>query len=108
MQVVHGGGIASEFELAFAGLHRLLRPLFELIDRLPEPQAAALRRAFGASGDATHDRFLLSIAVLSLVSEAAERGPLLCVVDDAHWLDRPSADALRFCARRLERRASGS
>jgi DNA-binding CsgD family transcriptional regulator len=101
-QVLQGLGVASESELAFAGLHRLLRPAFGLIDRLPDPQAAALRGAFGRSGDGTHNRFFVSIAVLSLLAEAAERGPLLCVVDDGHWLDRPSADALRFCARRLD------
>jgi hypothetical protein len=60
-----------------------------------------LRGAFGLSDDGTGNRFLLSIAVLSLLSEASEKEPLLCVVDDAHWLDRPSADALRFCSRRV-------
>ena len=60
-----------------------------------------MRGAFGLSDDGTDNRFLLSIAVLSLLSEASEKEPLLCVVDDAHWLDRPSADALRFCSRRL-------
>src|SRR3954462_279456 len=94
-------GIESESELAFAALHQLLRPVFELIDRLPDPQAAPLRGAFGLPDEGTHNRFVLSVAVLSLLSEASEPGPLLCVVDDAHWLDRPSADALRFCARRL-------
>src|SRR3954470_18017758 len=91
----------SEFELAFAAPHQLLMRVFELIDRLPDPQAAPLRGAFGLSDEGTHNRFVLSVAVLGLLSEASEPGPLLCVVDDAHWLDRPSADALRFCARRL-------
>src|SRR4051794_15381305 len=100
-RVLRAVGIESESELAFAALHQLLRPVFELIDRLPDPQAAPLRGAFGLSDKGTHNRFVLSVAVLSLLSEASEPGPLLCVVDDAHWLDRPSADALRFCARRL-------
>ena len=100
-RVLRAVGIESESELAFAALHQLLRPVFELIDRLPDPQAAPLRGAFGLSDEGTHNRFVLSVAVLSLLSEASEPSPLLCVVDDAHWLDRPSADALRFCARRL-------
>src|SRR3954469_10781818 len=100
-RVLGAVGIESESELAFAALHRLLHPVFDLIDRLPDPQAAPLRGAFGLSDDGTGNRFLLSIAVLSLLSEASEKEPLVCVVDDAHWLDRPSADALRFCSRRV-------
>src|SRR5829696_5756412 len=100
-RVLRAVGIESESELAFAALHQLLRPVFALIDRLPDPQAAPLRGAFGLSDEGTHNRFVLSVAVLSLLSEASEPGPLLCVVDDAHWLDPPSADALRFCSRRL-------
>src|SRR3954452_16457846 len=100
-RVLGAVGIESESELAFAALHRLLQPVFDLIDRLPDPQAAPLRGAFGLSDDGTDNRFLLSIAVLSLLSEASEKQPLLCVVDDAQWLDRPSADALRFCSRRV-------
>src|SRR5215212_4275707 len=100
-RVLRAVGIESESELAFAALHRLLQPVFNLIDRLPDPQAAPLRRAFGLSDDGTGNRFLLSVAVLSLLSEACEQGPVLCLVDDAQWLDRPSADALRFCSRRL-------
>src|SRR3954465_2363994 len=94
-------GIESESEVAVRAPHQLLRPVFELIDRLPDPQAAPLRGAFGLSDEGTHNRFVLSGAVWSLLWEASEPGPLLCVVDDAHWLDRPSADALRFCSRRL-------
>jgi DNA-binding CsgD family transcriptional regulator len=100
-RVLRAVGIESESQLAFAALHQLLRPVFDLIDRLPDPQVAPLRGAFGVSEGGTDNRFVLSIAVLSLLSEASEQGPLLCVVDDAHWLDRPSADALRFCARRI-------
>jgi len=104
-RVLRAVGIESESQLAFAALHQLLRPVFDLIDRLPDPQVAPLRGAFGLSEGGTDNRFVLSIAVLSLLSEASEQVPLLCVVDDAHWLDRPSADALRFCARRI--RAEG-
>jgi DNA-binding CsgD family transcriptional regulator len=100
-RVLRAVGIESESQLAFAALHQLLRPVFDLIGRLADPQAAPLRGAFGLSDDGTENRFVLSIAVLSLLSEASEQGPVLCVVDDAHWLDRPSADALRFCSRRL-------
>jgi DNA-binding CsgD family transcriptional regulator len=100
-RVLEAVGIESESELAFAALHQLLRPVFELIGRLPDPQAVPLCGAFGLSDGGTENRFVLSIAVLSLLSEASEQGPVLCVVDDAHWLDRPSADALRFCSRRL-------
>src|SRR3954452_6886279 len=100
-RVLRAVGVESEAQLAFAGLHQLLRPAFYLIGRLPDPQAAPLGGAFGLSAEGTDNRFVLSIAVLSLLSEACEEGPVLCVVDDAHWLDRPSADALRFCSRRL-------
>src|SRR3954447_8126097 len=100
-QVLRAVGVESEAQLAFAGLHQLLRPEFHLIDRLPDPQAAPLSGAFGLSADGTDNRFVLSIAVLSLLSEACEEGPVLCLVDDAQWLDRPSADALRVCSRRL-------
>src|SRR4051794_18425925 len=100
-RVLRAVGVESEAQLAFAGLHQLLRPAFHLIDRLPDPQAAPLSGAFGLSAAGTDNRFVLSIAVLSLLSEACEEGPVLCLVDDAQWLDRPSADALRFCSRRL-------
>src|SRR5215207_1224895 len=100
-RVLRAVGIESESELAFAALHQLLRPVFDLFGRLPDPQAAPLRGMFGLSDDGTEKRFVLSIAEVSLLSEACEEGPVLCVVDDAHWLDRPSADALRFCSRRL-------
>ena len=88
LQVLEARGIESEAELAFAGLHQLLRPVLDQVDSLPAPQARALRGAFGleeGNGDA---RFLVSVAVLSLLAEVAERRPVLCVVDDAHWLER--------------------
>src|SRR5512132_108736 len=102
LQVLEARGIESEAELAFAGLHQLLRPILGQVDGLPGPQATALRAAFGLEQGRVDDRFLVSVAVLSLLAEAAERRPVLCVVDDAHWLDEASANALFFVARRLE------
>jgi DNA-binding CsgD family transcriptional regulator len=100
--VLNGAGIESESQLAFSTLHQLLRPVLDRVDALPAPQAAALRAAFALSDEAVPDRFHVSLGVLGLLSEAAEEAPLLCVVDDAHWLDQASADALVFSARRLE------
>ena len=102
MQVLEARGTESEAELAFAGLHQLLRPVLGRVERLPRPQAMALRAAFGLEQAGGDNRFLVSLAVLSLLAEAAERRPVLCVVDDAHWLDEASASALVFVARRLE------
>lgn len=100
MRVLSTRGVESESLLAFAALQRLLRPVLPLADRLPAPQAAALRGAFGQE-DGSSERFLIFLATLSLLAEAAEEGPILCVVDDAHWLDDVSAAALLFVARRL-------
>ena len=102
MLVLEARGVESEAELAFATLHQLLRPVLGQVDALPHPQAKALRAAFGLEQAAGDDRFLVSVAVLSLLAEAAERVPVLCVLDDAHWLDEASANALAFAARRLE------
>ncbi|HEX8134552.1 MAG TPA: LuxR C-terminal-related transcriptional regulator, partial [Actinomycetes bacterium] len=102
MQVLEARGVESEAELAFAGLHQLLRPVLGRVDRLPPPQAAALRTAFGLQQGRAEDRFLVSLAVLGVLAEVAEQRPVLCVVDDAHWLDEASASALSFVARRLE------
>ena len=102
LQVLEARGIESEAELTFAGLHQLLRPILGQVDGLPGPQATAMRAAFGLEQGRVEDRFLVSVAVLSLLAEAAERRPVLCVVDDAHWLDEASANALVFVARRLE------
>jgi DNA-binding CsgD family transcriptional regulator len=99
--VLRTSGIESESPLAFAALQRLLRPVLRLADRLPDPQARALRRAFGAE-EGEVDRFLVFLAALSLLAEAAEEAPVLSVVDDAHWLDDASAAALQFLARRLQ------
>jgi len=94
-------GIESEAPLAFAAVQRLLRPVLRHAAQLPAPQAGALRAAFGEGDEQAPDRFLVFLAVLSLLAEAAESVPVLCVVDDAHWLDEASAAALGFVARRL-------
>ena len=100
-RVVRTVGYQSEMELAFAALHQLCVPLLEGLTRLPAPQRDALRIAFGLGPGPTPDRFLVGLAVLNLLSDAAEPQPLLCVVDDEQWLDRESAQVLGFVARRL-------
>ncbi|MFB4276765.1 AAA family ATPase [Nonomuraea sp. MTCD27] len=100
-QTLRAAGVESEMELAFAGLHQLCLPLMGQIDRLPGPQRDALAVAFGLSAGSVPDRFLVGLAVLSLLAEAAEEQPLVCVVDDAQWLDQVSAQTLAFVARRL-------
>jgi len=100
-RVARASGVESEMELPFAGLHQLCAPLLELADNLPPPQRAALRVAFGLEFGGPPDRFLIGAAVLSLLAEVSDRQPLLCVVDDAQWLDQASAQALTFVGRRL-------
>jgi DNA-binding CsgD family transcriptional regulator len=100
-QIVRAAGVESELELAYAGLHQLCSPYLDRIDGLAAPQRQALGTAFGlVSGDAA-DRFLVGLAALTLLCEVAEDQPLICVVDDAQWLDQPSAQTLEFVARRL-------
>jgi DNA-binding CsgD family transcriptional regulator/tetratricopeptide (TPR) repeat protein len=94
-------GVEAEMELAFAGLHQLCAPFLDRLDRLPAPQRNALSTAFGLRVDDAPDRFLVGLALLSLLSDVAEEQPLVCVVDDAQWLDQASAQALGFVARRL-------
>jgi DNA-binding CsgD family transcriptional regulator len=101
MTVLRSVGIESEHELPFAGLHQLVRPCLGLVDRLPAPQAASLRGAFGIGFDQVQNPFLVALGLLSLLAEAADERPVLCVIDDAHWLDRASQHALVFAARRL-------
>jgi DNA-binding CsgD family transcriptional regulator/tetratricopeptide (TPR) repeat protein len=103
--VLRGVGVESESELAYAALHQILRPVFAHIDQLPEPQADALRAAFALTDGTVDQRFRVSSGVLGLLSEVADRQPLLCLVDDAQWFDRASIDALLFAARRLEAEA---
>ena len=99
-RVVRASGVQSELELAFAGLHQLVAPMIDQLERLPDPQRDALRTAFGVSPGSAPDRFLIGLAVLSLLSDVAEERPLICVVDDEQWLDRASAQVLAFVARR--------
>src|SRR3954447_19684071 len=101
LTVVRSVGVQSEMELPFAALHQLSAPMLHRLDRLPGPQRDALGTAFGLSAGPAPDRFLVGLAVLGLLAEVAEEGPLVCVIDDAQWLDRASAQALAFVARRL-------
>jgi len=106
-RVTRAAGVQSEMELVYAGLHQLCAPLLDRLDRLdrlPGPQRDGLRAAFGMRGAASLDRFLVGLAALNLLSAAAEERPLVCLVDDAQWLDRASAQVLAFVARRLSRR----
>jgi DNA-binding CsgD family transcriptional regulator len=101
MRVLSVAGVESETELAYAGLHALLRPVLHLADRLPAHQAQALEAALALRPSDQHDRLAASAGTLTLLAEAATEQPLLVLVDDAHWLDRPSAQAISFAARRL-------
>jgi DNA-binding CsgD family transcriptional regulator len=100
-RVLRTGGVEAEMELPFAALQQLCSPVLELNERLPPPQRDALAVALGLSAGKAPDPFLIGLAVLGLMSEVAEERPLLCAVDDAQWLDRASARALAFVARRL-------
>jgi DNA-binding CsgD family transcriptional regulator len=100
-RVVRAAGVESEMELAFAALQQLCAPMLDRLEGLPAPQQDALAVAFGLRAGDAPDRFLVGLAVLSLLAEAAEEGPLVWIVDDAQWLDRASAQSLVFVARRL-------
>jgi DNA-binding CsgD family transcriptional regulator len=101
-RIARVGGVEWEMEIAFAGLHQLCAPMLARVERLPTPQRDALRGVFGLRDRATApDRFLVGLAVLSLLSEVAAERPLICLVDDAQWLDRASVQAMAFVARRL-------
>jgi DNA-binding CsgD family transcriptional regulator len=101
MRVARAVGVESEMELAFASLHLLCAPLLGRLEDLPGPRRDALGVAFGLRAGGAPDRFMVGLAVLTLLAEVAEERPLLCVVDDAQWLDRASAQVLAFAARRL-------
>jgi DNA-binding CsgD family transcriptional regulator len=101
LRVLHALGVEAEAELPFSGLIELLRPLLGLVDGLPEAQAQALRSTF-VLGPRLEGKLLIALATVSLLSAAAEERPVLCVVDDAHWLDVASAEAFAFAARRVE------
>src|ERR1700733_5191314 len=101
LTVLRAVGVESEMELAYAGLHQLCAPLLDRLGRVPGPQQEALEIVFGLSTGAAPDRFLVGLGLLSLLSDAADERPLVCVIDDAQWLDQASALTLAFVARRL-------
>src|SRR5215472_7179459 len=98
-RIARAAGVESEMELAYAGLQQLCAPFADRLARLPAPQRHALGTAFGLRDGDAPDRFLVGLAVLSLLSDIAEQQPRICVVDDAQWLDAASAQALAFVAR---------
>jgi DNA-binding CsgD family transcriptional regulator len=100
-RVARAVGVESETELAYSGLHQLCAPMLDRLERLPVPQRDALATVFGQSSGPAPDRFLVALATLTLFAEIAEEQPLVCIVDDAQWLDRASAQILGFVARRL-------
>lgn len=99
--IIRAAGVESEMELAFAGLHQLCVPVLDHLPRLPDPQREALRTVFGLRVGMAPDRFMVGLAVLSLLSDVAEDRPLVCIVDDVQWIDRTSMQILTFVARRL-------
>ena len=103
--VLRALGVEAEAELPFSGLHELLRPILQLLDELPEPQAGALKAALALAPTDGVDRFSIYAATLSLLAAAAEQHTVLCVVDDAQWLDQASAEALAFASRRIDNEA---
>jgi DNA-binding CsgD family transcriptional regulator len=100
-RTIRAASVQSEMELSYAGLHQLCAPLLSGLDQLPEPQRDALGTAFGLRAGAAPDRFLVGLATLSLIADAGGDQPLVCMVDDAQWLDKASALTLEFVARRL-------
>jgi len=100
-RVARAAGVQSEMELAFAGLQQVFAPILDRLERLPPPRREALGTALGLTSGVAPDRFLVGLAVLGLLSEAADERPLVCLVDDVQWLDRTSVQALEFVARRL-------
>jgi DNA-binding CsgD family transcriptional regulator len=99
--IVRLAGVEAEMELAYAGLHQLCAPFLDRLNRLPDPQRGALGTAFGLTSGEAPDRFLVGLAVLDLLADRAEQRPLICLIDDAQWLDRVSAQTVAFVARRL-------
>ncbi|MDQ3867606.1 MAG: ATP-binding protein, partial [Actinomycetota bacterium] len=100
-RVARAVGVQSEMELAYSGLHQLCGPMLDRLDRLPTPQREALATVFGLSPGPAPDRFFVGLATLTLFADVAEQQPLVCVIDDAQWLDQASAQTLGFVARRL-------
>ncbi len=100
-RIARAAGVESEMELPFAGLQQLCTPMLGSLDHLPEPQRDALCTAFGLAAGEAPDRFLVGLALVGLLAEASADQPLVCLIDDAQWLDRASAQVLAFAARRL-------
>jgi DNA-binding CsgD family transcriptional regulator len=100
-RIARSAGAEAEMELAYAGLHQICSPFLDRLDRLPDPQRIALSIAFGFVGGDAPDRFMVGLAVLDLLADRAEERPLICLIDDAQWLDRVSAQTVAFVARRL-------
>jgi DNA-binding CsgD family transcriptional regulator len=100
-RVAKAAGVESEMELAYSGLHQLCAPMLAHLDSLPDPQRGALATVFGVEAGPAPDRFLVGLATLTLLAEVADEQPLLCVIDDAHWLDAASAQIVLFVCRRL-------
>src|SRR5579863_8520670 len=101
MQLLRARGIESEAQIPFGSLLELIRPALVLLDQIPAPQAAALESALALRPGTAQDRFAVGAATLSLLAAYAESRPVAILIDDAHWLDRPSAEAIRFAFRRL-------
>jgi DNA-binding CsgD family transcriptional regulator len=101
MRIARAEGVESEMELAYNGLHQLCAPMLDRLERLPQPQRNGLATVFGLSDGPPPDRFLVGLATLTLFAEVADHEPLVCIVDDAQWLDQASAQILGFVARRL-------
>src|SRR4051812_4790979 len=100
-RIVDGCGVEAEMELAYAGLQQVCSPLLGRIDELPQPQQQALQAVLGLADVPTRDRFLVGLAILSLMAANADDRPLLCLIDDAQWIDQASLQTLAFVARRL-------
>jgi DNA-binding CsgD family transcriptional regulator len=100
-RIARSAGAEAEMELAYAGLHQICGPFLDRLERLPDPQRIALSIAFGLIGGDAPDRFMVGLAVLDLLADRAEERPLICLIDDAQWLDRVSAQTVAFVARRL-------
>ncbi len=100
-RVTEIAGVESELEMPFAALHPLCAPMLGELTALPEPQQHALRVAFGLAAGTSPDRFIVGLAVLSLLAEVARKRPLVCLIDDAQWLDEATCQVLGFVGRRL-------
>jgi predicted ATPase len=102
LRILEAMAVQSEARISFAGLHQVLHPILKGMDELPAPQRAALRSAFGMDQGDAPDNFLVALAALELLCDAASKAPLMVIVEDAQWLDEPTVDAMTFVARRMQ------